>query len=149
MKLREEDIRTPKIQAFAFIVDCDEIFLLRQKDGRFTLPGGWVSPDNSIRRFLIKSVWEQTGMDVDPVRCICLHDRNDHHIPKYDFEACQVFMLCEIERGCFGPNKAPWMEMDFYKIGKLPPLVEEDVTRSQLEICLTGYHIHNFHTIVD
>lgn len=149
MAKNKKYIRTPKIQAFAVIIDCDEIFLLRVGKDDFTLPGGWVPHNMSIRNYLIKAVWDQTGMDVDPIRCVCIHNRNDHHVPAYDFEACQVFMLCEIERGCYGPDKTPTMEMDFFKITRIPKLIEEDVTFSQIEICFAAEHDPNFVTIVD
>ncbi len=100
-----------------------KILLVREKNsGLWSMPGGWVDVNLSVRDNAVKEVREEAGLEVEAVRLIALHDRNRHNPPPYAYGICKIFILCE-ERaassnpiwkrlkaaGSGGMNFLPWL----------------------------------------
>lgn len=55
--------QTPKIDIRAAIFKDDEILLVCENDGRWSLPGGWCDVNISVGENAIKEVKEEAGSD--------------------------------------------------------------------------------------
>lgn len=100
----ETGFQTPKLDTRAAIFKDDKILLVKEKNGTWSLPGGWVDINQSIKTNTEKEVKEEAGLNVKAIRVIAIQDRNLHNIPPYAYNVCKVFVLCEIESGSFRPN---------------------------------------------
>jgi 8-oxo-dGTP diphosphatase len=50
------------------------VLLIRRGDGRgWSLPGGVMEPGESIVACLVREVWEETGLDVEPLRLVGIY----------------------------------------------------------------------------
>ncbi len=84
--------QTPKLDTRAAIFEDGKILLVRENDGRWSLPGGWVDVNVSVRENTIKEVREEAGLDVVPERIIAVQDRAKHNLPVYAYGVCKI--LC-------------------------------------------------------
>ncbi len=131
----ETGFQTPKLDTRAAIVREDKILLVKEKNGTWSLPGGWVDFDQSIRSNTEKEVLEEAGLDVKAERLIALHARNRHNPPPYAYNVCKVFVLCSLIGGAFKPN-IETTESGWFALVELPPLAEEKNTKEQIQMCL-------------
>lgn len=93
--------------------------MVKELNGKWSLPGGWVDVNESIKSNIIKEVKEEVGLNVKAVRLIALQDRNKHNKPVYAYGICKVFVLCEKMGGCFLKN-IETTESKFYALDELP-----------------------------
>lgn len=78
----ETGFQTPKMDTRAAIFREGKILLVKEKDsGLWSMPGGWVDVNQSVRGNTVKEVLEESGLRVEAVRLIALHDRNRHNPP--------------------------------------------------------------------
>lgn len=64
--------------------DGGVLLQLRDDNGRWGLPGGAVEPGESVTAALVREVWEETGLDVEPVRLIGVYsDPANHQVIHY------------------------------------------------------------------
>ena len=126
----------------------DKILLVKEKDGKWSLPGGWVDVNESIKSNIIKEVKEESGFNTIPVKLIAIQDRNKHNRPLYAYGICKVFVLCEIIDGEFAPN-IETDERDFFDLDNLPLLATEKNNKEQIELCFQAFHSDNWQTIFD
>ena len=131
----ETGFQTPKMDTRAAIFRDGNILLVRETEsGLWSLPGGWVDVNQSERGNTVKEVLEESGLRVEAVRLIALHDRNRHNPPPYAYGVCKVFVLCEEKGGSFQPNletsESRWFGRD-----ELPPMALEKNTPEQALLC--------------
>ncbi len=63
----EEGYQTPKLDARAAIFEGEKILLVKENNGTWSLPGGWVDVDISVKENVIKEVKEEAGLDELPM----------------------------------------------------------------------------------
>ncbi|OJU41151.1 MAG: ADP-ribose pyrophosphatase [Bacteroidales bacterium 45-6] len=134
----ETGFQTPKLDTRAAIFDNRKILLVKESNGKWSLPGGWVDVNQSIKSNIIKEVKEEAGLDVKAVRLIALQDRNKHNKPVYAYGICKAFVFCEIIGGCFSPN-IETVESKFWGLDEIPSLAEEKNNMEQIEMCFNAY----------
>ncbi|CAK7054398.1 NUDIX hydrolase [Tissierella sp.] len=134
----ETGFQTPKLDTRAAIFDNRKILLVKEGNGKWSLPGGWVDVNQSIKSNIIKEVKEEAGLDVKAVRLIALQDRNKHNKPVYAYGICKIFVLCEIMGGCFSPN-IETVESKFWGLDEIPSLAEDKNNMKQIEMCFNAY----------
>lgn len=144
----EVGFQTPKLDTRAAIFECGKILLVKERDGRWSLPGGWVDVNQSIRLNTIKEVKEESGLDVVPVRLIALQDRNRHNLPPYPYGICKAFVQCRIIGGEFEPNLET-TEAAFFSQEELPILAEEKNNKAQINLCFESYNSDSWDSIFD
>lgn len=66
--------QTPKLDTRAAIFKDDKILLVHENDGSWSLPGGWVEVNLSLKENTLKEIKEETGLDANAERIIALHD---------------------------------------------------------------------------
>ena len=130
----ESGYQTPKLDSRAAVFQEGKVLLVRENDGRWSLPGGWVEVDLSVGENTVKEAREEAGVDVRPERLIAVQDRARHNEPQYAYGVCKVFVLCTLLGGEFRPNSettaAGWFSED-----DLPVLAEEKNTAAQIRMC--------------
>lgn len=130
----EKDYVTPKVDVRAVVFnERDEILLVREKaDGKWALPGGWADVGCSPKETAVKEVKEETGLEVDPVRLLAVHDgkfRNRTEIYYY----YKIFILCDIRSGSFS-TAFDILDKGFFAQDALPPLSEGRVVKEQVDL---------------
>ncbi|MDR1895739.1 MAG: NUDIX hydrolase [Prevotellaceae bacterium] len=144
----ETGFQTPKLDTRAAVFSDNKILLVRERAGTWSLPGGWVDVNESIRSNTIKEVKEESGYDAVPVKLIALQDRNRHNVPTYAYGVCKVFVLCEITGGEFEPN-IETSECGFFGMDELPPLATEKTNKEQIMLCYSAYNSADWITLFD
>ena len=144
----ETGYQTPKLDTRAAVFQEGKILLVRENTGRWSLPGGWVDVDQSVRENTVKEVREEAGLEVEPVRLIAVQDREKHNRPVYAWRVCKIFVLCRSLGGCFQPNPET-TESGYFALEDLPPLAEEKVTREQVEMCFRAREAACWETLFD
>ena len=88
----ESGYQTPKLDTRAAIFKEDKILLVQEKNGTWSLPGGWVDVDVSIGENTVKEAKEEAGLDVTADLVIAIQDRDKHNLPVYVHKICKVFV---------------------------------------------------------
>lgn len=144
----ETGFQTPKIDTRAAIFDGGKILLVKENNGYWSLPGGWVDVNESVRSNTIKEVKEESGYDAVPVKIIAIQDRKKHNLPVYAYGICKIFVLCEITGGDFEAN-IETVERGFFGLDELPELAGDKNTEAQIEMCFRAHRSANWETLFD
>lgn len=145
----ETGYQTPKLDTRAAVFKEGKILLVHEKNGTWSLPGGWCDVLQSVRSNTVKEVKEETGLDVKAVRLIALQDRNKHNVPVYAYGVCKVFVLCELIGGEFTEN-VETTEIAFFDVENLPAnLAKEKTTEQQIKMCFEAYEAENWQPYFD
>ncbi len=134
----ETGFQTPKLDTRAAIFQDGKILLVHENDGLWSMPGGWVDVNCSVRENTVKEVKEEAGLDVVAERLIAVHDRNNHNIPRYAYGVCKIFVLCRITGGEFAANHETTAS-EFFAEDQLPPLAVAKNSAEQIKLCFEAY----------
>ena len=140
--------QTPKIDTRAAVFKDKKILLVKEKDGRWSLPGGCANVDISVTENVIKEVKEEAGLDVSPELIIAVQDREKHNRPVYAYKVCKIFFLCSVKGGRFAEN-IETTESRYFGVDELPGLAEEKNNKEQIEMCFEAYAAENWKTLFD
>lgn len=144
----ETGYQTPKLDTRAAIVQNGKLLLVRETDGRWSLPGGWCDVNVSVGENAVKEVREEAGLDVVAERLIAVQDRARHNLPRYAYGVCKVFVQCRVLGGQFRPN-AETTESRWFGPEELPELAEEKNTAEQLALCFQACQTEHWETLFD
>ena len=144
----ESGYQTPKLDTRAAVFQDGRILLVRENDGRWSLPGGWVDVNVSVGENTAKEVREEAGLEVIPRRVIAVQDREKHNRPVYAWKICKVFVLCALVGGEFRPNSETTAS-GYFSLEDLPPLAEEKTTAEQVRMCFEAYRAETWETLLD
>lgn len=140
--------QTPKLDSRAAIFQDDKILLVKEKNGTWSLPGGWVDVNVSVKENTIKEVKEEAGLDVTADMVIAVQDREKHNLPVYAYKVCKIFVLCTVVGGAFEAN-IETVESRYFGIDELPVLAEEKNNAEQIRMCFDAYHAEHWTTCFD
>lgn len=140
--------QTPKIDTRAIIFKDEKILLVQEKNGTWSLPGGWCDVDISVEENTIKEVKEEAGLDVIVKRVIAVQDREKHNLPIYAYKVCKIFLECEVVGGQFLENMET-TGFDYFGIDNLPLLAEEKNNREQIEMCFRAMQAKIWEAVFD
>ena len=129
---------TPKLDTRAAIFQEEKILLVQEKNGLWSLPGGWVDFDQSIKENTIKESFEETGLTVEPLKVIAIQDRNKHNQPRYAYSVCKIFVECRSLGGSFQEN-IETLQIDWFDKNDLPPLAVAKNTVEQVHLCFDAH----------
>ncbi len=144
----ETGYQTPKLDSRAAIFRDGKILLVREANGAWSLPGGWVDVDLSVKENTIKEVREEAGLDVTVDKVIAVQDREKHNLPVYAYRVCKIFLLCSVTGGAFREN-IETVESRYFGPGELPVLAEEKNNEEQVRMCFAAYEAENWETLFD
>lgn len=139
---------TPKLDTRAAVFKENKILLVQEKNEFWSLPGGWVDFDQSIKENAVKETLEESGLNVEPLKIIAIQDRNKHNSPRYAFSVCKVFVECQLLGGNFKEN-IETIQIDWFDLEHLPPLAEEKVNHDQIELCFAAHNNNDWQVPFD
>lgn len=134
----ETGYQTPKLDTRAAIFENGKILLVRENDGKWSLPGGWVDVHVSVKENTIKEVKEEAGLDVSADKLIAVQDRAKHNLPVYAYGVCKIFVLCSVLGGKFEEN-IETTGSAYFAEDALPELAEEKNNADQIHMCFAAY----------
>ena len=140
--------QTPKIDSRAVIFQNDKILLVQEKNGTWSLPGGGVDVNVSVKEHVIKEVREEAGLDVTADMVIAVQDREKHNLPIYAYKVCKIFVLCTVIGGKFEDNLET-VSSNYFGINDLPILATEKNNEEQIKMCFEAYFSENWKTVFD
>jgi ADP-ribose pyrophosphatase YjhB (NUDIX family) len=92
---KEFDYPTPAVDVRAVIFKENKILLRQEKDGKWSLPGGWAEIGQSPEENIIREVKEETGIQCEVEKLLKISDRNIEH-PPYAAHVYKIYYLCKI-----------------------------------------------------
>ena len=140
--------QTPKLDTRDAIFKENKILLVKENNGTWSLPGGWVDVNISVKENTIKEVKEEAGLNVSADFVIAVQDREKHNLPIYAYKICKIFVMCSILDGQFEKN-IETVESQFFEIDDLPELAAEKNTKEQIEMCFKAYRAEHWTTLFD
>lgn len=144
----ETGYQTPKLDTRAAIFSNDKILLVKEGNGKWSLPGGWVDVNVSVKENTIKEVKEEAGLDVTADRIIAVQDRAKHNLPVYAYGVCKIFVLCSVIGGKFVKN-IETTESAYFEEGHLPELATAKNSEEQIKMCFAAYRSKEWTTVFD
>ena len=144
----ETGYQTPKLDTRAAIFEDGKILLVRENDGRWSLPGGWVDVNVSVGENAVKEVREEAGLEVTADRVIAVQDRAKHNLPVYAYGVCKIFVLCTKVRGAFQAN-IETTESRYFAEDELPELAEEKNNAEQVRMCFRAMRDPNWTALLE
>ena len=127
----EVGYQTPKLDTRAAVFEHEKILLVKENNGKWSLPGGWVDVNLSVKENTVKEVKEESGLDVTADRIIAIQDRDRHNLPAYAYGVCKIFVLCSVLGGEFEKN-IETTEFRYFNKAELPELATEKNTNCLL-----------------
>lgn len=144
----EVGYQTPKLDTRAAIFQDDKILLVQESDGRWSMPGGWVDYDLSVKENTVKEVKEEAGLDVTADYIIAVQDREKHNQPRYIYKVCKVFVMCSLLGGSFARN-IETLGSGWFSLEELPELAEPKVNAEQIAMCFDAYRSERWTPVFD
>ena len=145
----DEGYQTPKIDTRAAIFKDDKVLLVRESDGRWTLPGGWCEFNLTPAENVVKEVKEEAGLDVTVDKLVAVHDRNRRNADTYIFGVAKFFFLCSELGGEFTAN-IETIESKYFAEDELPTsMANEKCTAAQIKLCFKAYRADFWETQFD
>lgn len=144
----EGGYQTPKLDSRGAIFRDEKILLVKERNGTWALPGGWVDAGLSVKENVEKEVREEAGLDVTAERVIAVQDRGKHNVKVHAHKIITVFLLCRVNGGRFEKNSET-SESRYFGLEELPELAPEKNTPEQIALCFEAYHSENWQTVFD
>lgn len=145
----ETGYQTPKVDTRAAVFHDGRLLLVHERNGTWSLPGGWCDVDRSVAENTVKETLEEAGLRVSAGRLIAVQDRNRRNPPRYAYGVVKIFVLCTILGGSFQENLET-TESRWFSRGELPEnLAAEKVTKEQLWMCFDAKDDPNWQPVLD
>lgn len=133
--------QTPKIDCRGAIIQNDKVLLVKERDGKWSLPGGWVDVNQSVTTNIIKEMLEEAGVHVKVKKVVAIQDGRKHNLlndkRQSPYGVCKIFLLCEIIEGTkdeFSKN-IEISEKNYFDVNNLPELSFNRVNENQIKLC--------------
>lgn len=139
----ETGYQTPKIDTRAAIFKDEKILLVRERDGRWAIPGGWCEVNLSPAQNTIKEAREEAGLGVSVDSLIAVQDRALHNEPQRAWGICKIFFMCHVVDEMDFVKNIETSERGYFAQGSLPPLASEKCNASQVTMCFEAYRQGN------
>ena len=130
----EKGYQTPKVDVRGVVFKEDKILMVKETiDGKWSLPGGWADIGLTPFEVAKKEVFEESGLEVKPLRLLAVHDKKCHPHPVDIYHVYKMFILCEILGGEMRGSMET-SEVNWFGLHELPPLSELRITASQIQL---------------
>ena len=146
----EKGYQTPKVDVRAAIIEKGKILLVRENDGRWSMPGGWADVGLSAAENAVKESLEEAGASVKPRELIAFVDweKNNSRGCSSILSIYKAFVLCDYICGGFADNiettASAWFSPD-----ELPELSYEKNSPEQIKMCFEAAKSENWKTVFD
>lgn len=139
---------TPKVDTRVAIINNSTVLLVKENNGEWALPGGWVDVNLSVKENAIKEVKEEAGLDVIVDKLVAIQDSKKDNPQKTPYGICKVFFLCSVVGGAFKNNNET-TKIAYFSLNNLPQLSNEKSTKKQIEMCFEAYNNKNWQAEFD
>lgn len=127
---------TAKLDSRAVIVEEGKILLVKEKaSGLWSLPGGFVDVNESVKSNAEKEAWEESGLRVKAIGLLAVHERHRQDKPPLAFGVIQCFVYCQVLGGEFEDNLETEASA-YFSLDELPPLSLGRNTKEEIRYCL-------------
>lgn len=137
----ERGYTTPKLDSRAVCFKDDKILMAQEKNGSWSVPGGWNDIDQTLTKNVVKEAKEEAGAVVHPKFVICLHDWKTHFKSDIPFNILKVFIYCELKEQHFVPNSET-LQAEFFSIDNLPKMALQKNNYEQVELCFKAHEAY-------
>lgn len=138
----EKGYQTPKIDTRAAIIEDGKILLVKESDGKWSLPGGWCDVDMSVKENTVKEAFEEAGLNIEVEKLAFVHDRKKHNGPVCAYNICKFFFICKRLSGSFKANTET-TESGWFSLDGLPEISESKNNYEQIKLCFEAYSDKN------
>lgn len=130
-----KDYPTAKVDIRALIISADNKILLVQEqiDQKWSLPGGWADIGFSPKETVIKECKEETGLDVEVKRLLAVFDKRMHNHPPQNTYVYKMVFYCTAQSNDLNTG-FDVLDAQYFNIHELPPLSEDRIIKSQIEL---------------
>lgn len=145
----ETGYQTPKVDTRAAVFRNGKILLVHEKNGTWSLPGGWCDVNQSVASNVQKETLEEAGLTVTPEKLIAVQDWRKHNRCNLPYGVVKIFVQCSVEGGSFREN-IETTETRYFAEDELPEnLAVEKVTAEQIRLCFAAYRSRDWQTSFD
>ena len=145
----ETGYQTPKVDTRAAVFQDGKILLVHEKNGTWSLPGGWCDVDQSVASNVKKETEEEAGLAVTPEKLVAVQDWRKHNRCNLPYGVVKIFVQCRIDGGTFQEN-IETTETRYFAEEELPAeLAVEKTTAEQIHLCFQAYRSENWQTAFD
>lgn len=144
----ETGFQTPKIDSRGAVFKDDQILLVQESDGRWSIPGGWVDVNCSVKENTIRELQEEAGIEAKAIKVIAIQDRNLHNSPRYVYGITKIFIECEYISGDFVKN-IETIDSGYFSLDSLPELATEKVNEEQIKMCFAAHYDKHWQCLCD
>lgn len=144
----ETGFQTPKIDSRGAVFKDDQILLVQEFDGRWSIPGGWVDVNCSVKENTIRELYEEAGIKAKAIKVIAIQDRNLHNSPRYVYGITKIFIECEYISGDFVRN-IETIDSGYFSLDSLPELATEKVNEEQIKMCFAAHYDKHWQCLCD
>lgn len=131
----ESGYQTPKVDTRAAVFKDGKILLVHEKNGTWSLPGGWCDVDQSVASNAVKETKEEAGLDVYADKIIAVQDWRKHNACNLPYGVIKIFVLCKTIGGEFSEN-IETIGTQYFKKSELPVgIANEKTTVEQILMC--------------
>lgn len=128
------DYPTAKVDIRGLVLRGSNILLVKEMaDGKWSLPGGWAEVGFSPKEVVVKEFREETGLEVTPTRLLAVFDKKMHPHPAQPYTVYKMAFLCEIIGGEIRKG-FDMLDVAYFPLNALPPLSEERILASQINL---------------
>lgn len=129
------DYPTAKVDVRGMILSPDKKILLIQEsaDGKWSLPGGWADVGYTPKEVIVKECKEETGLDVNVKQLLAVFDKRAHPHPPQPFYVYKLVFLCEAVSTTITKG-FDVLDVQYFDVAALPPLSEDRILQSQIEL---------------
>lgn len=131
-----KDYPTPKVDVRGLVLnELGEVLLVREiADGKWTLPGGWADIGYSPAEVVEKEFREEAGLTVKATRLLAVFDKRFHSHPLEPHYVYKLALLCEVAGEVKLEKGFDILDVGWFAPDDLPPLSEERILPSQIEL---------------
>jgi ADP-ribose pyrophosphatase YjhB (NUDIX family) len=131
-----KDYPTPKVDIRGLLLNAaGEILMCKEMaDGKWTLPGGWADIGFSPAEVIVKEFREETGLHVKATKLLAVFDKRCHPHPAQPYYVYKFALQCELTGDLNLQKGFDILDVGFFAIDDLPPLSEDRILRSQIEL---------------
>lgn len=145
-----KDYPTAKVDIRGMVLSEDKkILLVRESaDGKWSLPGGWADVGQSPKEVIVKECKEETGLDVEAKALLAVFDKKLHPHPPQPFYVYKMVFYCQTVSNDFAKG-FDMLDVQYFDINNLPPLSEDRILESQIQLVYNKIMSFDFAAYVD
>jgi len=126
---------TPFVDTRGLVLDGERVLLVKEStDARWTLPGGFLEVGQTPSANIVKEVKEESGLDVEVLRLLGVHDNLTNNQPSAAFQSVKLFFHCRLLGGEIAVSGPEILDAGFFPLDALPEMSMQRSTPEQVAL---------------